>query len=586
MKQRISIQDLSARLSSNMQGLCAHLLPGGKQNGSNWSAGGVGGESGKSLQVKLSGEYAGHWVDWNGQEQKGDALDLWAACRGVSLQQAITEAKQWLGIVEEPTTKTYSKPPDDKPPLSATGKAMHWLSTERKLEAAVVNRYRVQGEAERKAIVFPSYSPSGELLNRSYRSLALDEKGRKKVWQDKDAAPSLFGWQAIESSPSREILICEGQIDAMTWFQWGIPALSIPNGSGQTWIDFEWNNLEPFKTIYLSFDNDGKTSAALTAAISRLGKHRVRVVRFPHKDANEALQKGCTAEDAKRWLESSEYPTVAHLYASDYFSEALVAEFFPPKERNGVSMPLTRHVRDRALDFFFRPAELTVWTGTSGHGKSSLVNYTMMYMALELDRPSLIISLEMPPAKVLRRLVIASGAAVQNPADARTMAAYFSDKLLFCDKNGGMTREELFEMLSYAHARYGIGHACIDSMMRIRGLEEDYPKQNEFLTDLATFTKDSGVHIHLVAHPRKASGTDSPQGHDIRGSSHIRDNADNVLVVWRNREMEKAEQEGKDVSEMVPAKLIVEKDRELGEYREFHMEFSRSMLCYGPRKMN
>lgn len=120
--------------------------------------------------------------------------------------------------------------------------------------------------------------------------------------------------------------------------------------------------------------------------------------------------------------------------------------------------------------------------------------------------------------------------------------------------------------------------------MRISGMEENFPAQNELVTELAGFTRDTGVHLHLVAHPRKQQGHDSPQAHDIKGSGHIRDNADNVLVVWRNREMEKAMEEGKDVSKMIPAKLIVEKDREEGEYREFNMQFERSFLCYGPYK--
>ena len=586
MKAKISAAEVSARLAGNMLGLVTYLLPGGRQQGAAWHVGGVNGESGKSLSVHLSGTYAGNWCDWNGQEQKGDALDLWCAVKGVSLPQAITEAKGWLGIVEEAPAKSYTRPQDDKPALSADGRAMHWMVDERKLLPEIVNRYRVQGDSEKRAIVFPSYSPNGVLLNRSYRALALDEKGRKKVWQDKDAAPSLWGWQSLtpENYKAREILICEGQIDAMTWAQWGIPALSIPNGSGQTWIDFEWDNLEPFKTIYLSFDNDGKTEAALATAISRLGKHRVRVVKFPHKDANDALKQHVTAYDARRWLESSEYPTVAHLFDAGHFSEACAREFFRTEEMLGHTIPQTVHHRDCALSFHFRPGELTVWTGTSGHGKSSVVNYAMIHLAMQTQRPSLIISLEMTPAKVLRRIIIAIGARVANEGDAKKMAQAMAKHLLFCDKTGGISRDVLFEMINYAHARYGIAHLVIDSLMRVEGLEEDYPAQNKFVTDLAEYSRATGVHVHLIAHPRKSPGADAPQGHDIKGSGHIRDNADNVLVVWRNIEMERAAEEGKSTAGMIPAKIIVEKDREEGTFREFFLEFNTALLCYVKKK--
>ena len=581
---KIKAAEISAKLTANMAALCAMLLPNGRQHGGVWEAGGINGHTGKSLQVKLTGEFTGHWRDWNGQEHKGDALDLWAACRDVSLPVAIQQAKQWLGIVEEQPEKTYTLPQDDKAPLTANGKAMHWLATERKLEASIVNRYKIQGDAEKKCIVFPSYSPSGKLVNRSFRALALDDKGKKKVWQDKDAAPSLFGWQSLtpENYQSREILICEGQIDALTWAQWGIPALSIPNGSGQTWIDYEFDNLEPFKTIYLSFDNDGKTEAALRTAISRLGKHRVRIVKFPHKDANDALKAGCTAEDAKRWLEGSEYPTVAHLFAAEHFADGVAKEFFPPEERRGHTLPVTCHQANKLLDFRFRPAELTVWTGVSSHGKSTVVNHAMFYLASATARPSLIVSLEMSPAKVIHRILLGTGIPIRDEENAKNATRSISPFLLFSDRSGSVSREELFEQLSYAHARHGIGHAVIDSMMRVKGMEENYPAQNEFVTDLCGFARDTGVHVHLVAHPRKQNGHDSPQAHDIKGSGHIRDNADNVIVVWRNREMEKMAEEGKNTDGMIPAKLIIEKDREEGEYREFPMTFNRQKRSYLP----
>ncbi len=586
MKPKLKAAELSARLAGNILGLCGYLLPNGKQHGAMWSVGGVNGDAGKSLQVNLSGPHAGNWRDWNGQEQKGDALDLWGAVRCVPLPEAIRQAKEWLGIREEPPEKVFSKPKDDRPTLSADGMAMHWLATERKLAPEIVNRYRVQGDAASKAIVFPSYSPAGALLNRSFRCVALDEKGKKKVWQDKDAAPALFGWQSIreEAYRAREILICEGQIDAMTWAQWGVPALSIPNGSGQTWIDFEWDNLEPFKTIWLSFDNDGKTAAALTAAISRLGKHRCRVVKFLHKDANDALRAGASTEDARRWMDAAEYPTVAHLFEAGHYADLVAAEFFPSRERLGHPIPHTTHASDRGQDFNFRPAEVSVWTGVSSHGKSTILNYAMMHLAICTGRPSLIISLEMPPAKVIFRCIRASGANPPTEIAAKETTRLFSKLLLLSDKTGGITKADLFEMLEYAHARYGICHAAIDSLMRIHAMEEDYPAQNELIIALCGYAKDTGVHVHLVAHPRKQNGHDSPQAHDIKGSGHIRDNADNVLVVWRNRKMEITEEAGESVKDMVPAKLIIEKDREGGAYREFNMKFERQFLCYSPWK--
>lgn len=579
---RVGIQDVSNRLAASIDSLCRHLLPNGEKAGPFWEVGSINGEQGKTLKVNLCGEHQGNWCDWNGREHKGDPLDLWAQVKGVPLPEALRQAKEWLGIREpQLPEKTYARPIDDKPPLSETGKVMQWLATERKLEAAVVNRYRVQGDKERKAIVFPSYSLDGQLINRSYRTLSE----KKEVWQDKEAAPALFGWQAVSESAfaKREILICEGQIDAMTWAQWGIDALSVPNGSGNKWLDYEWENLEAFRTIYLSFDNDGKTENSLQEAIARLGKHRVRVVRFRYKDANDALKAGVTATEARQWVESSQYVNLPHLVTAEHYAEALAEECFPENTIPGIPLGFTTHPEDASRSFLFRPAELTLWTGVSSHGKSTALNYGMMLLAAKTKRPSLIVSLEMQPAKILKRVAFAASMAITSRGVAREAAKCLSKFLLFCDKVGSIERKELFELIDYAYARYGIAHLAIDSLMRVRGLQEDYPAQNAFVTDLVTFARETGVHVHLVAHPRKQNGHDAPQAHDIAGSGHLRDNADNVLVVWRNREKERKREAKESGWEKMPdARLIVEKDREKGEFVDIPLSYDYFNYRFAP----
>jgi DNA primase len=55
------------------------------------------GEAGRSLGVHLSGDKAGIWADFAGN-QRGDLIDLIGAVRGVGKGQAVAWAKQWLGL--------------------------------------------------------------------------------------------------------------------------------------------------------------------------------------------------------------------------------------------------------------------------------------------------------------------------------------------------------------------------------------------------------------------------------------------------------------------------------------------------------
>jgi len=556
------------------------LLPAGKIHGQMLECGGTNGHTGKSLKVHLEGPHAGRWRDWADVE-KGDLLDLWASVKGIPLPEAVQQAKTYLGIREEPLTeRNYSKPPAAHPELTANGAAMNWLAEKRKIPPAIVNRFKVKGLPEKKAIVFPSYSPSGELLNHSYRTLTAE----KQVWQDKGCAPSLWGWQGIspEAWEKREILICEGQIDAMTWALWGIDAVSIPNGGGRTWIDYEWNNLEAFHTIYLSFDMDGKSDENLRETINRLGKHRCRIVKLPKKDANDALLAGHTADEAKAWLEASAFVSMPSLAPASKYTDAVIERWYPSKaDSEGHALDITSH-KNKQKTFRFRDGELTVWTGTTGHGKSTLLNMAVATLAFAKGAPALIVSLETMPPECIYRIVKANFQTVENKDKLQQLVKHLDRYLLFYDRIGHIAENELFELMAYAHARYGVKDIVIDSLMRVDGMEENYPGQTSFIIRGVTFARETGCHVHLVAHPRKAAGDASPRSQDISGSGNIRNNADNVLVMWRNIEKERKIEDGETCDNEPDAILSVEKDRMIGDFRKFSLNYDSAAYRFTP----
>lgn len=576
---KLSVKDISQRLTDRTEEVARMLLPAGKIHGGLWECGGTNGHSGKSLKVHLNGGHAGRWRDWADTEG-GDLLDLWRSTKGITLPDAIREAKQFLGIRDEPIAgKSYAKPDKEHPPLDASGQAMHWLTTKRGLDSAIVNRYRVRGCAEQKAIVFPSYSPDGRLVNHSYRTLTEP----KEVWQDKGCAPALFGWQGISERAweRREILICEGQIDAMSWAQWGIDALSIPNGGGRTWIDYEWHNLEAFTTIFLSFDMDGKSDENLDETISRLGKHRCRIVKMPDKDANAALQRAASASEAKNWLETAEYQPVKRLVDSSAFANEVVDRFFSTKpDADGWTIPTTVHPNPRK-SFRFRNGEATLWTGTTGHGKSTFLNLAVLLLASSCNEPALIFSMETAPPEIIYRQIKGTRIAAPNAEAVRNITVSLGEKLKFYDKVGGIEIEELFEVMAYARARFGVRDIVVDNLMRVGELEEDYPAQTRFLIRFVTFCRETGCRGHIVAHPRKSAGDASPKSQDIAGSGNLRNNADNVLVIWRNIEKERKIEDGETCDEP-DAILSVEKDRMNGQFRKFPLTYLANDYRFEP----
>ena len=579
----LKVSEISERLAAQAQAVVAHLLPGAKLHGNMMLCGDVGGSPGESLKIGIHGTYAGQWRDWSNDDDKGDLLDLWRISRGITPAEAIKQAKSFLGILDpvrayEP--RSYSKPEKvDSSHLSEAGKAMSYLRDKRGLRNSTVQAFKIEGCPEKGAIIFPSYSPAGELVNRSYRTLGA----QKKVWQDKDCAPSLFGWQALPESAykAKTVLLSEGQIDAATWHQWGIPALSIPNGSGCAWIDYEWENLAAFDTIYLAFDQDDAGRKITETVAGRLGKHRCFIVSMPKKDANDCLMAGFVAGDAADWVANAATPKVKRLVTAADMEARLVAEITPKPEPFTISF-MAKHWPHSG--FWFRPGEVTVWGGFAGAGKSTILNYLKSQL-LAQETPIFEASLEMKVETTLRRLAtIFQGHKLDEPS-ARSFARGCGQHLIFADVVGSMKRDELMEMLWFAFRRYGCVHFMIDSLMRIEELEEDYPAQGQFCNRLQDFAKETGAHVHLVAHLAKPSQSmERPTMYGIKGSSLIVNNADNVLLVCRNPDKEKLRRIGKLTDEgdqsTHDAEVIVEKQRETGWTGIFKLKFDSHRYTY------
>ncbi|RYD32755.1 MAG: hypothetical protein EOP86_14955, partial [Verrucomicrobiaceae bacterium] len=305
---------------------------------------------------------------------------------------------------------------------------------------------------------------------------------------------------------------------------------------------------------------------------------------LPGKDANECLQAGHTAADAARWIAEASPPPLKGLVRAADLEERLRAELLPKPEAFSLKF-LRREWPHEGL--YFRPGEVTVWTGASFHGKSTFLNYYML-CALVSRIPVFVCSLEVRVETTLRRMAV-TAYALQGirreltPEDAVSFLVEFGDLLSFADVVGFIPPARLLEMMRYAFQRFGALHFVIDSLMRVEGLEEDFPAQGAFMNQLQEFVKQTGAHVHLVAHPRKLGFGDKPGLMDIKGSSLVPNNADNVVVVARNMEKMQAARDGA----MTPAleaehdtEIIVEKQRESGWMGGFPLRFDPRTLAY------
>ena len=547
--------ELSQRMASEAASIAQYLLPKGKRQSGEWKAGSTGGEEGKSLSVRLSGAKAGVWADFASGEG-GDLLDLWMAVRGLSMSAAMSEAMQYLGIrdtMPEKPAQPFKRPAKPSGQAAKAG-AMEWLQ-KRGLTPETIAAFKIAEQLRdgKTYALFP-YLRDGELVNVKYRNVAE----KRDMRQEGGAEPCLFGWHLIDPK-ARTVAICEGEIDAMTLHQVGVPALSVNAGAGNhQWIENDWSRLDRFSEILIFFDNDESGEKGAREVMHRIGAERCKRVILPAKDANEYLLSGADGSDFWDCIKAAKPQDPEELRQASDFIDRVKALFYPAHgdERD----PVLR--LDRDVEWFeFRTGELTVWTGYNGHGKSLMLSQTLLGLMQQGERV-VVFSGEMTPERQLKRIAKqASGLDRPTMGYLDAIGRWLHDKMWLFNVVGSASIERLLTVFLYASKRYGTRHFVIDSLM-MTDVPEDgagaMTAQKEAVRKLCDFAKRNNCHIHLVAHPRK--GVDESRGPgklDVAGSSKITDGADNVFTVWSARR-----DESKEVDPDEPdARLELQKQR-------------------------
>lgn len=267
------------------------------------------------------------------------------------------------------------------------------------------------------------------------------------------------------------------------------------------------------------------------------------------------------------WIQDEEIDFSLYLNETDHdhkvkssrdFSDDVVSYFHDPHHPKGAKTSFNM-LADRLR---FRPHEVTIWAGFNGHGKSLLLGQAVIGFAMQAQK-TCIASLEMKPVTTLARM--ARQACQTNKPDEdfiREFCDILGDHLYLYDQQGMVKSDKIIAVIKYAAEKKGCQHFVIDSLMKCGIGEDDYNNQKHFIDSLCTTARDTGIHIHLVAHSRKAKDeTVAPNKQDIRGGASISDQVDNVITVWRNKVKEADLDRGKPAHHEPDAYMICQKQR-------------------------
>ena len=216
--------------------------------------------------------------------------------------------------------------------------------------------------------------------------------------------------------------------------------------------------------------------------------------------------------------------------AQDFHDD--VSDFYAGnKGMDGSTMPWekTHHI------VRFRKAEVSCWHGYNKHGKSLVLGQIINGLAMQGEKIC-IASMEMLPYRTLARMTRQMIGA-SNP-DPRYISKYFdfaAGKILLFDQQGMVSASRICNVIEYVTGELGVTHFVVDSLMKCGINTDDLSGQKNFVDRLCAIAKDTGCHIHLVAHDRKPDDENKkPTRWGIAGSSDISNQVDNCFGVWRN----------------------------------------------------
>jgi twinkle protein len=271
----------------------------------------------------------------------------------------------------------------------------------------------------------------------------------------------------------------------------------------------------------------------------------------------------------------------AHVIPASAWADSVVERIHDPEFKSGLRMPWSKthdHLR-------FRPGEVTIWSGVTGHGKSMFTSQVLAW-ALFTERVC-IASMEMKPDATMERMTrqVAGGG---NPSERfiREFHRWTDDRLWLFDQQGSLTPERVLGVIWYCVDELRINHFMIDSLMKCGIGVDDYNKQKRFVNDLCSVAQDSNIHIHLIAHGRKGDSDSKIMGlFDVAGASELVNQVDNLVVVWRNKLKEerlRSMNPPADIENQPDAKIVCRKQRH-GEWEGmFYFWFHASSFQFVP----
>tara|TARA_Y100000592_G_scaffold97717_1_gene169093 strand:- start:2137 stop:3852 length:1716 start_codon:yes stop_codon:yes gene_type:complete len=386
------------------------------------------------------------------------------------------------------------------------------------------------------------------------------DKSEATKWRDAEKNFSQTGsakalWR-INDWTGGDLIICEGEMDVLSFEQIGIFATSVPNGAPSTLskgdnnakYSYLWDakdQIESAGRIVLATDSDEPGRLLSEEIARRIGKARCWQIKYPEdcKDANDVLQKHGEVFLKEVLQNATPWPVSGLRDVSEFREDVLSIH------ANGIDHGAKSGVME--VDKLFRtcPQTLTICTGVPGSGKSSFLSWLVVQLAARNGWSTAVLSAETPSSILLLQLSAIYkqqpflGSSKMSEEELSASLDWLSQKLVILDESD-TSISSVIERAQAAVLRMGVRVLIVDPFNFITGSvgkAEEYSLANinEVLVSLKNLAASHSIAIFLVAHPtkmyRQSDGkVPVPTGYDVSGSSAFYNIADAGITLSRD----------------------------------------------------
>lgn len=413
-------------------------------------------------------------------------------------------------------------------------RAFNFLQMERGLTKETISHFNLGLKDDYISI---PYYRNGELVNFKYRNIF-----KKEFLRESGGESSLFNQDNIDKT--KDLIIVEGEFDCIAAHQLGFNnVVSVSVGAGSfnpEWIDF-FDSVSG--KIYIAYDNDTKGNEGAEKLSQKIGYKNCYRLLLPLKDFNECTLSGITKEEIDTLIrEARPYSPKSFYHATGLFDE--VDKLFLNKE-TCAGVNLNGWPSFNAFMGGIRESEVTIITGETASGKTTFGINIFHQLALQ-KKNVLIISSEVPAPKILVKMVNMEArkpfADLSEDEYTRSVIKLSSRGIFFVKVHGKMDTKSIREYIMYASRKYDVKYVLLDHLHFFveAGSENFVSDIEKFMREIVSISFETGVSIFLVAHPGKLNNSNGMVSmNDLKGSSSIKQDSHNIIMVWRDTEAEK-----------------------------------------------